>query len=96
MRLPEETVTVEKADRGFVATTSLIKGPFGSGNSRQEARANLEWSVRGYLKMARAAGAEIPEQFRVSARRKALWVALFILVAAGVPILMVYLWDVLH
>jgi len=96
MRVPEETVTVEKTDNGFVATTSLIEGPFGPGNSRREAVANLEWSVRAYLKLARATGAEIPQQFRVSARRKALWVALFVLAAAGLPILMVYLWDVLH
>jgi hypothetical protein len=95
MRVPKETITVDKAEHGFLARTSLIDGPTGSGSTEREAIANLNWSVRMYLRMARTTGAEVPDAFRVSTRRRALLVALFLLLAAALPILVRELWWLL-
>jgi len=90
MLVPRNTVSVEKAERGFVATTSLIDGPSGSGNSEKEAIANLDWAVRAYLKSARNRGQEIPEAFRVSTTTKAVAIGAALLLVLIVRIIVYY------
>lgn len=91
MLVPKDTLKVEKADEGFVATTSLIDGATGAGHSEQEAVANLDWAVRAHLKMERGLGREIPAEFRVSTTRKVLTVGLFLVLLAVLRVAVHYL-----
>ncbi len=96
MRLPEESVCVEHTQGGFTATTSLVDGPVGRGRTRERAIAALSVAVREHLRAARAARCEVPAALRVSGTRRALLVALFLLLAVAVPVLLIRLWGVLN
>ena len=78
MRVPNDTVSVGETEGGFVARTSLLDGPTGTGGTEKEAVASLNLSVREHLRMARAQGLEIPEELRTPGTTKLLVVALFL------------------
>ena len=92
--VPRDTVTVEKSDGGYVATTSLLEEPQGTGSTEAEAVANLGHSVRAHLKIARDRGLEIPKEFRVAPGRKLLFVALFLVFAFCMRLVVLHLWKV--
>lgn len=96
MRLPKESIRVEQTQDGFAATTSLVGGALGRGRTRKRAVAELSVVVREHLRAEHAAGRDIPAALRVSDARRAFFVALFLLLAAAVPALLMCLWDVLN
>ncbi|MFW6158059.1 MAG: type II toxin-antitoxin system HicB family antitoxin [Planctomycetota bacterium] len=64
MLVPEDTVTIEKAEYGYVARTSLIDELTATGHTRAEARANLDHAVRAYVRTAPALDKEVPQELR--------------------------------
>jgi hypothetical protein len=93
MLVPKDTVEIEETEQGYVARTTLIEGPTGTGRTAREAAVHLDWAVRAHLKIARALGRDIPDRFRVSTRRRVLLVVLFLVFVAALPVLVRYVWT---
>ncbi len=96
MRLPEESVRIEQTQNGYTARTSLVDGPVGTGRTRGRAVAKLSAAVREHLRLAHAAGRDIPAELRVSGVRRAALVAFFLFLAVAVPALLMTLWSALN
>ncbi len=97
MALPSDTITIEKAEKGYVARTSLLDDVEGRGHSEAEAKANLELAVRAYVRMADDLDKEVPEELRRPITiKRALYIVIFLLIAFMILVVAGHLGDMLR